>query len=49
MDGHILYIDGHILTLTMINQFMNADGANEDFKSPLQEIKKNLNQKLLDI
>ena len=33
----------------MVNQIMKADGANEDFRSPLREVKKELNKKLLDI
>ena len=39
----------HTLTLAMINQIMKADGVNEDFRSPLREVRKELNKKLLEI
>ena len=33
----------------MISQLMKAEGANEDFRSPLRKVKKALNKKLLEI
>ena len=47
LHGAQLY--DHTLSITMISQLMKAEGANEDFRSPLRKVKKALNKKLLEI